>query len=82
MNERLCSLGGMFGAGIYLAEDVEKIDQYTTPDESYEKSGGVGKVVLRAAKMREAEKEEASAEGSQAAPSAVCPSKWWRSTPA
>ena len=31
LNERLS--GGIFGSGIYLAEDAEKIDQYTRPDE-------------------------------------------------
>lgn len=31
LNERLCS--GIFGHGTYLAEDVEKIDQYTEVDE-------------------------------------------------
>jgi hypothetical protein len=30
LNEHLS--GGLFGSGIYLAEDVEKIDQYATPD--------------------------------------------------
>jgi hypothetical protein len=39
LDEKLCQLEGAFGAGIYLAEDVEKIDQYTTPDSSYEFSG-------------------------------------------
>jgi hypothetical protein len=39
LNEKLCQLTGAFGAGIYLAEDVEKIDQYTTPDPSYGFSG-------------------------------------------
>jgi len=33
LNERLSSLGGMFGAGVYLSEDAEKIDQYTRPDD-------------------------------------------------
>lgn len=33
LNERLSSLGGMFGAGVYLAEDAEKTDQYTRPDD-------------------------------------------------
>ena len=32
LNEKLCQLTGAFGAGIYLAEDVEKIDQYTGLD--------------------------------------------------
>lgn len=32
LNEHLASLQGMFGAGIYLAEDAAKIDQYATPD--------------------------------------------------
>jgi len=39
LNQNLCSLGGLFGAGIYLAEDVEKIDQYTTADGSYKATG-------------------------------------------
>lgn len=32
LNERLTSSKGAFGAGIYLAEDPEKVDQYTAPD--------------------------------------------------
>eukprot|EP00419_Tripos_fusus_P051327 CAMPEP_0172838690 /NCGR_PEP_ID=MMETSP1075-20121228/28046_1 /TAXON_ID=2916 /ORGANISM="Ceratium fusus, Strain PA161109" /LENGTH=515 /DNA_ID=CAMNT_0013682237 /DNA_START=55 /DNA_END=1602 /DNA_ORIENTATION=+ len=32
LNARVASLGGAFGVGVYLAEDVEKIDQYATPD--------------------------------------------------
>lgn len=32
LSERLSSMKGVFGAGVYLAEDAEKIDQYTEPD--------------------------------------------------
>mmetsp|Transcript_17342 Transcript_17342/g.38185 ORF Transcript_17342/g.38185 Transcript_17342/m.38185 type:complete len:389 (+) Transcript_17342:3-1169(+) len=39
LNEKLCSLGGAFGAGIYLAEDAAKIDQYTSPDSNYKQAG-------------------------------------------
>mmetsp|Transcript_2136 Transcript_2136/g.4832 ORF Transcript_2136/g.4832 Transcript_2136/m.4832 type:complete len:628 (+) Transcript_2136:143-2026(+) len=37
LNERLCS--GIFGHGTYLAEDVEKIDQYTKVDEEFHTRG-------------------------------------------
>lgn len=37
LNERLCS--GIFGHGTYLAEDVEKIDQYTEVDEELHTRG-------------------------------------------
>lgn len=37
LNERLCV--GIFGKGVYLAEDVEKIDQYTGPDEELQIEG-------------------------------------------
>jgi len=33
LDERLSSLGSMFGAGVYLSEDPEKIDQYVRPDD-------------------------------------------------
>jgi len=39
LNARLASLGSTFGVGVYLAEDVEKIDQYTTPDSGSEHPG-------------------------------------------
>jgi len=32
LDERVCSLGGLFGAGIYLAENSSKSDEYCTPD--------------------------------------------------
>lgn len=32
LSERLASMCGAFGAGIYMAEDSEKADQYATPD--------------------------------------------------
>lgn len=32
LNEHYSSIEGLFGAGIYLADRVEKIDQYVTPD--------------------------------------------------
>jgi hypothetical protein len=31
-DERVCSLGGMFGAGVYLAENSSKSDEYCVPD--------------------------------------------------
>lgn len=37
LNERMC--GGLFGSGVYLAEDPEKADQYVTPDSKYGASG-------------------------------------------
>lgn len=37
--EKLASLKGLFGAGNYLAEDPEKIDQYTRPDPGLETPG-------------------------------------------
>jgi len=39
LNARVASLGGAFGVGVYLAEDVEKIDQYATPDHGSEHPG-------------------------------------------
>lgn len=33
LDERLSSLGSMFGAGVYLSEDPEKVDQYVRPDD-------------------------------------------------
>eukprot|EP00927_Polykrikos_kofoidii_P059767 TRINITY_DN54902_c0_g1_i1.p1 TRINITY_DN54902_c0_g1~~TRINITY_DN54902_c0_g1_i1.p1 ORF type:complete len:678 (-),score=90.56 TRINITY_DN54902_c0_g1_i1:65-2053(-) len=33
LSERMCS--GMFGKGVYLAEDPEKSDQYASPDSEY-----------------------------------------------
>ncbi len=36
LNPKLSALSGAFGAGVYLAEEAAKIDQYTTPDSSYE----------------------------------------------
>eukprot|EP00438_Fugacium_kawagutii_P000851 Skav222062 [mRNA] locus=scaffold707:228595:229479:- [translate_table: standard] len=38
-SDKLASLKGMFGAGNYFAEDPEKIDQYTQPDQGYESPG-------------------------------------------
>ncbi|CAE7244256.1 TNKS2 [Symbiodinium sp. CCMP2456] len=38
-SDKLASLNGMFGAGSYVAEDPEKIDQYTTPDPGFEVPG-------------------------------------------
>jgi hypothetical protein len=35
LNQNLCSLNGMLGAGIYLAEKPEKIDQYCTADHTH-----------------------------------------------
>jgi hypothetical protein len=32
LNERVTSVRGMLGAGVYLAEDAEKVDQYCHPD--------------------------------------------------
>ena len=32
LNERITSMNGMLGAGVYLAEDAEKVDQYCFPD--------------------------------------------------
>lgn len=37
LSERMSS--GMFGKGVYLAEDPEKSDQYATPDPKYRASG-------------------------------------------
>jgi len=37
LNERMCK--GMFGKGVYFAEDIEKADQYTTPDSKYNAPG-------------------------------------------
>eukprot|EP00927_Polykrikos_kofoidii_P050445 TRINITY_DN44361_c0_g1_i1.p1 TRINITY_DN44361_c0_g1~~TRINITY_DN44361_c0_g1_i1.p1 ORF type:complete len:682 (-),score=96.35 TRINITY_DN44361_c0_g1_i1:82-1845(-) len=37
LNERFC--GGMFGNGTYLAEEVEKIDQYVSIDADFASSG-------------------------------------------
>eukprot|EP00929_Paragymnodinium_shiwhaense_P075215 TRINITY_DN38448_c0_g3_i1.p1 TRINITY_DN38448_c0_g3~~TRINITY_DN38448_c0_g3_i1.p1 ORF type:complete len:835 (+),score=209.77 TRINITY_DN38448_c0_g3_i1:101-2605(+) len=43
MKDRLSSgLGNMFGGGLYLGEDPEKIDQYTLPDTKYEQPGMEG----------------------------------------
>lgn len=39
LNTKLSALTGMLGAGIYLAEEAAKIDQYTTPDSDYEQAG-------------------------------------------
>ncbi|CAE8601108.1 unnamed protein product [Polarella glacialis] len=36
LNPTLSARSGAFGAGVYLAEEAAKIDQYTTPDSSYE----------------------------------------------
>jgi len=38
-NIKLSALTGAFGAGIYLAEDATKIDQYTAPDPSHGQKG-------------------------------------------
>ena len=35
MNERFCSLGGMYGGGLYFAEDVAKNDNYVSEDNKY-----------------------------------------------
>ncbi|EKX32232.1 hypothetical protein GUITHDRAFT_82501 [Guillardia theta CCMP2712] len=32
LDERVCSLEGLFGAGVYLAENSSKSDEYCTPD--------------------------------------------------
>mmetsp|Transcript_31851 Transcript_31851/g.101631 ORF Transcript_31851/g.101631 Transcript_31851/m.101631 type:complete len:1006 (-) Transcript_31851:99-3116(-) len=32
LDERVCSMGGLFGAGIYLAENSSKSDEYCVPD--------------------------------------------------
>jgi len=37
LNERLCS--GLFGKGVYLAENPEKADQYAAPDRRYMATG-------------------------------------------
>merc|ERR1712110_975296 len=37
LNERLCT--GLFGRGVYLAEDPEKADQYVAPDPKYKANG-------------------------------------------
>eukprot|EP00747_Dinoflagellata_sp_TGD_P221728 gnl/TRDRNA2_/TRDRNA2_93513_c0_seq1.p1 gnl/TRDRNA2_/TRDRNA2_93513_c0~~gnl/TRDRNA2_/TRDRNA2_93513_c0_seq1.p1 ORF type:complete len:356 (-),score=56.54 gnl/TRDRNA2_/TRDRNA2_93513_c0_seq1:51-1118(-) len=39
LSEKLSSLSGAFGAAVYLAEDVVKIDQYTTPDSHFKQEG-------------------------------------------
>jgi hypothetical protein len=36
LNDRMSKSSGMFGGGVYLAERVEKIDQYCTPDAGFE----------------------------------------------
>merc|ERR1712113_73974 len=37
LNERMCQ--GLFGKGVYLAEDPEKADQYAIPDPAYMTKG-------------------------------------------
>jgi len=39
LNDRVASSAGTFGAGIYLAEDIEKADQYAQPDADFEAPG-------------------------------------------
>jgi len=46
LSERMCS--GKFGKGVYLAEDPEKADQYTTPDPEYDAASDLHKRLYRA----------------------------------
>ena len=39
LNERMSKSSGAFGGGLYLAEDIEKIDQYCSPDPGFEHPG-------------------------------------------
>ncbi|KAG2382622.1 hypothetical protein C9374_005202 [Naegleria lovaniensis] len=45
-DERLSNLSGLFGAGIYFAENCSKSDQYCTPDSNQEYSMFLSRVVL------------------------------------
>jgi hypothetical protein len=39
LNDRMSKSSGAFGGGVYLAEAIEKIDQYCTPDPGFETPG-------------------------------------------
>jgi len=45
-DERVCALGGLFGAGVYAAEEVSKSDQYVTPTPKNDPRNGVYHIFL------------------------------------
>uniref|UniRef100_A0A7S1W2A3 Poly [ADP-ribose] polymerase n=1 Tax=Neobodo designis TaxID=312471 RepID=A0A7S1W2A3_NEODS len=45
-DERLCKLSGLFGAGVYFADEVSKSDQYVTPTPPNDPKNGVYHILL------------------------------------
>jgi hypothetical protein len=67
-DERVCSLQGLFGAGVYLADEVSKSDQYTTPTPANDPYNGVYHIFLVRGTMGKFEKLSTGSKEARRAP--------------
>jgi hypothetical protein len=67
-DERVCNLGGLFGAGVYLADEVSKSDQYTTPTPPNDPYNGVYHIFLVRGTMGKFEKVSTGTKEARRAP--------------
>ena len=67
-DERVCSLTGLFGAGVYLAEEVSKSDQYVTPSPPNDPKNGVYNIFLVRGAMGRYQNQKTATHNARRAP--------------